>query len=92
MRTPLARRIESDASLNDVHLYLPHYDNEAVKNVIEDLQNVEHVPPTKTGSARELVILKRREGIDDVFEALNGLVTYRVNAVRKRTALRRLKD
>lgn len=92
VRTPLARRIESDASLNDVHLYLPHYDNEAVKNVIEDLQDVEHVPPTKTGSARELVILKRREGIDDVFEALNGLVTYRVNAVRKRTALRRLMD
>lgn len=92
VRTPLARRIESDASLNDVHLYLPHYDNEAVKNVIEDLQDIEHVPPTKTGSARELVILKRRSGIDDVFEALNGLVTYRVNAVRKRTALRRLMD
>jgi len=40
--------------------------------------------------ARELVILNRREGLEDVFEALKGLVTYRVNAVRKQSALRRL--
>jgi type III restriction enzyme len=90
VRTPLARRIEADASLNDVHLYLPHYDQEAVNAVIEDLKDVENVPPSETGTARELVILHRREGMDDVFEALKDLVTYRVNAVRKQSALRRL--
>jgi type III restriction enzyme len=90
VRTPLARRIEADSSLNDVHLYLPHYDQEAVNAVIEDLKDVENVPPSETGTARELVILNRREGLEDVFEAIKELVTYRVNAVRKQSALRRL--
>jgi type III restriction enzyme len=90
VRTPLARRIEADAFLNDVHLYLPHYDQEAVNAVIEDLKDVENVPPSETGTARELVILDRRRGLEDVFGAMKELVTYRVNAVRKQSALRRL--
>jgi type III restriction enzyme len=90
VRTPLARQIEADAALNDVHLYLPHYDTEAVNTVIEDLKDVENVPPSETGTARELVILNRRQGLEDVFEAIEDLVTYRVNAVRKQSALRRL--
>jgi type III restriction enzyme len=90
VRTPLARRIEADASLNDVHLFLPHYDQEAVNIVIEDLKDVENVPPSETGTSRELVILNRQEGLEDVFEAMKELVTYRVNAVRKQSALRRL--
>ncbi len=90
VRTPLARRIEVDAALNDVHLYLPHYDTEAVNAVIEDLKDVENVPPSETGLARELVILNRREGLEDLFEAIKKLVTYRVKAVRKQSALRRL--
>lgn len=90
VRTPLARRIEADASLNDVHLYLPHYNQEAVNAVIDDLKDVENVPPSETGTVRELVILNRREGLEDVFDALKELVTYRVNAVRKQSALRRL--
>lgn len=90
VRTPLARRIETDASLNDVHLYLPHYDQEAVNKVIDDLKDEENVPPAKTGTAREFVILNRRPGLDDVFEAIKELVTYRVDAVRKQSALRRL--
>ncbi|MGI6469719.1 MAG: hypothetical protein GXZ09_05735 [Syntrophomonadaceae bacterium] len=69
---------------------MPHYDQEAVNVVIEDLKDVENVPPSETGSARELVILNRREGLEDVFDALEQLVTYRVNAVRKQSALRRL--
>ena len=90
VRTPLARRVEADAALNDVHLFLPHYDQATVKSVIDDLKNVEDVPPSETGTSRELVTLHRREGMEDVFEALDELVTYRVNAVRKQSALRRL--
>ncbi len=90
IRTPLARRIEANASLNDVHLYLPHYDQEAVNVVIEDLKDVENVPPSEIGTARESKTLKRREGLEDVFDAMKELVTYRVNAVRKQSALRRL--
>lgn len=90
VRTPLARRVEADAVLNDVHLFLPHYDRATVEAVIEDLKNLEDVPPSETGTSRELVTLYRREGMEEVFEALGELVTYRVNAVRKQSALHRL--
>lgn len=90
VRTPLARRVEVDAALNDVHLFLPHFDQAAVESVIQDLKNVEDVPPSDPGTDRELVTLHRRKGIESTFEALGELVTYRVNAVRKQSALRRL--
>ena len=90
VRTPLARRIERDAALNDVHLYLPHFDTAAVQAVLKALENVEDVPPAETGSARELVVLGRRPGTEALFEALAETVTYRVGAVRSQSALRRL--
>ena len=90
VRTPLARRVESDAALNDVHLFLPRYDQATVESVIQDLKNVEDVPPSETGTSRELVTLFRREGMEKVFDAMAKLETYRVNAVRKQSALRRL--
>jgi type III restriction enzyme len=54
VRTPLARRIERDAALNDVHLFLPYFDDAAVKAVVEDLKDIEHTPPAEAGSSREL--------------------------------------
>jgi type III restriction enzyme len=89
VRTPLARRIEKDAALNDVHLFLPYFDAQAVQGVVAALQNQEQVPPAETGSSRELVVLKRREGTDALFAALDELVTYRVNAARAQSPLRR---
>ena len=90
VRTPLARRVQADAALNDVHLFLPHYDQTTVEAVVQDLKNVEDVPPAETGTVRELVTLHRRDGMDSVFEAMTKLVTYRTNAVRKQSSLRRL--
>ena len=90
VRSPLARRVEADAALNDVHLFLPHYDQATVESVIQDLKNVEDVPPSEIGIDREMVTLHRRHGIEDIFEAFDELVTYRVNAVRKQSNLRRL--
>ncbi|PZN75996.1 MAG: type III deoxyribonuclease [Candidatus Methylumidiphilus alinenensis] len=89
VRTPLARRIERDAALNDVHLFLPYFNAEAVQAVIDDLQTLEDIPPTETGSSRKLVVLKRREGTEPIFQALDNLVTYRVNAARSQSGLRR---
>lgn len=66
VRTPLARRIEKDAALNDVHLFLPYFDTNAVETVVNSLHNAEEVPPSETGSSRNLVVLKRREGSDQV--------------------------
>jgi type III restriction enzyme len=90
VRTPLARRVKANAALNDVHLFLPHYDQATVDSIIHDLKNVEDVPPSETGTSRELVTLYRRNGMEKVFEAVSELLTYRVNAVRKQSALRRL--
>ncbi len=90
VRTPLARRVERDAALNDVHLLLPHFDQAAVEAVIEDLKNVEDVPPVEKGTTRELVTLIRREGVEDLFAAMDKLITYRVDAFRKQSALRRV--
>jgi type III restriction enzyme len=92
VRAPLARRVEKDAALNDVHLFLPHYDQAAVELVIEDLKNVEDVPPSEAGSSRELVTLRRRVGTEEIFEAIQkiGLITYKVGAFRRQSHLRRL--
>ena len=90
VRTPLARRIERDATLNDVHLFLPYFDAEAVEAVAEDLKNVETAPPAETGSANDLVTLERRADAAGIFTAMGGLVTYRVNAARAQSHLRRL--
>jgi type III restriction enzyme len=89
VRTPLARRIEKDAALNDVHLFLPYFDTDAVENVVASLHNAEDVPPAEAGSSRYLVVLKRREGSEAIFAALDDLITYRVNAVRAQSPLRR---
>lgn len=89
VRTPLARRIEKDAALNDVHLFLPYFDTVAVESVVASLHNAEDVPPAETGSSRHLVVLKRREGTEAVFAALDELITYRVNAARAQSPLRR---
>ena len=90
VRTPLVRRIISDSSLNDVHLFLPHFNQATVDSVVQDLKNVEDVPPSETGTNKELLILNRRNGLESVFEAIRKLTTYRVNAVRKQRPLYRL--
>ena len=89
VRTPLARRIEKDAALNDVHLFLPYFDTGAVESVVASLHNAEDVPPAETGSSRNLVVLKRREGCEAIFAALDEVITYRVNAARAQSPLRR---
>lgn len=90
VRTPLARRVEVDTALNDVYLFLPYFNQETVETVIKDFNNSEDVPPVETVTTREQVILHRVSGLDDVFEAMNKLVTYRVNKTRKQSSLRRL--
>ncbi|MDR3364556.1 MAG: DEAD/DEAH box helicase family protein [Clostridiales Family XIII bacterium] len=89
IRTPLARRVESDAELNNVALYLPFFDEETVKNVEQALRDSEAIVPAETGTHREFVTLKRDPSFADVFSDMD-LITYRVDAARKQPALRRL--
>lgn len=41
VRTPLQCHINVDDSLNDVHLFLPHFNKSTVNDVIDELQNTE---------------------------------------------------
>lgn len=41
VRTPLQNHVEVDESLNDVHLFLPYFNKDTVKEVIDSLQNEE---------------------------------------------------
>lgn len=41
IRTPLQRRIAADDSLNEVRLFLPYFDRETVRNVVDALQDTE---------------------------------------------------
>ncbi len=91
VRTPLARRIESTAQLNDVHLYLPNFDKTAVDQIVKALQTSDDVVPTETGASTEFVTLNRRPGTESIFEAIEAveLVTYRVNTVRAQSDIKR---
>lgn len=41
IRTPMQMRIQVDDTLNEVHLYLPYFNKNTVKDVVEALQNSE---------------------------------------------------
>lgn len=90
IRTPLARRVDSDAELNNVSLYLPYYDAETVGKVIEALKDSENAAPADVGTDRQLVTLMRDPSYDDVFAAMGELVTYRIDSARKQSPLRLL--
>ena len=90
VRTPLAHRIEMNASLNAVHLFLPFFDQNTVNDVVRAFKEDENAAPTEAGLAPELVTLLRNPAYEDVFEHMNDLVTYRVEGIRKESNLKRL--
>ncbi|MEI2391235.1 DEAD/DEAH box helicase family protein [Priestia megaterium] len=90
VRTPLARRIQSDAELNDVSLFLPYYNEETVNSVIEALNKSEDIVPGEKGSASNLVTLKRNPIFDKIFSSMDKLITYKIDAARKQAPLKRL--
>lgn len=55
VRTPLQNRVLVDESLNDVHLYLPYFDEDTVKEVIDSLQESEggDIPTVLEGETYE---------------------------------------
>lgn len=62
VRTPMQMHIQVDDVLNDVHLYLPYFNEETVKNIVEELQSTEggNIPTEiygETASSRKFVTL-----------------------------------
>ncbi|TCI50359.1 type III deoxyribonuclease [Exiguobacterium sp. SH5S13] len=90
IRTPLARRISSNAELNNVNLFLPDFDEETVKEVIEALSSSEDASVSETGTSKKLVTLKRNPDFSDVFSSMGNLVTYKIDSSRKQSPIRLL--
>jgi type III restriction enzyme len=91
VRTPLARRIQGNELLNSVSLYLPYYNEEGLRRVIEHLKSdPDIVPPTEPEDGSNLVILTRRSGCDAIFRALEEIPTYQIDKTRKLSNIRRL--
>lgn len=92
VRTPLARRVEKDESLNSVSLFLPHYDATGVASVVDRLTDSDHefVPPTEVQPSTEAVTLHRADGSEPIFKALAKLRGYMVPTRRKVKQVRRM--
>jgi type III restriction enzyme len=90
IRTPLARRIESDEALNTVELFLPHYDTQNLESVLNALRNPEAhegVPSEVTTQAFEY---PRNPEFAAVFDHLATLKTFSIDRAPKMTDLKRV--
>lgn len=92
VRTPLARRVETEDFLNSVCLYLPHYDEEGLNRILDYLQNPDpgELPQIEVKKGEDLVSLHRNPELGDCFEAAESIATYIVSSVRKASDIRRL--
>jgi type III restriction enzyme len=92
VRTPLARRIDIDESLNSVALYLPHYDERELTSIITRLTapDPDMLPPIEVTLGEEALLLHRAEFIWDIFSLLERLPSYQVPTPRKTSQVRRL--
>jgi type III restriction enzyme len=89
IRTPLARRVESDEALNIVELFLPHYDTENLENVLNALRNPEAHEGVSSNVTTQAVEYPRYPALADVFKHLATLKTYSVDGAPKMTDLKR---
>jgi type III restriction enzyme len=90
VRTPLARRIPTDQTLNDVHCYLPRFDKEQVNGIVKRFtEGKGDEPPVEV--ITEPVRVWRNESIpSEVFELAEALPTYVVPGRIYRTQIARL--
>ena len=59
VRTPLARRVEDDEFLGSVALFLPHYDEDGLKAIVEKLEDPDTGSPVKVERKADLAIYGR---------------------------------
>lgn len=93
VRTPLAKRVSGNDLLNAVSLYLPYYDEKQLQAVISKLSEPDPdsgIPGSDVEDANKIVQLKRDAKRQKVFEAAEGLPTYKVEVVSRQSSARRL--
>ncbi len=92
VRTPLARRIDSDERLNTVSLYLPHYDEAGLRKVVDRLTTPDPtiLPPTEVRMGEQALTLERAADSGEAFAALGQLPSYVVPRAKKTSEVNRL--
>jgi type III restriction enzyme len=92
VRTPLARRVDTDEFLNTVSLYLPHYDRVGLQKVIDQLQAADPtiMPAVTVERGEDIVRLVRHPKLASCFEALELIPTYTIGRARRTSNVRRL--
>lgn len=89
VRTPLARSITENDALNACYVFLPHYDRNAVKSIVNYLNISGNVAIAATIEVRSASVpLPRRTGQDAVVAAIEKVPTYVVPVTPARSALR----
>jgi type III restriction enzyme len=90
VRTPLARRIATQNTLNDVHCYLPRFNRDQVDSIVKRFgEGKNDEPPVEM--ITDPVVLERNGAVpDEVVELLEGLPTYVVPGRIYRTQISRL--
>ncbi len=90
VRTPLARRIATDHTLNDVHCYLPRFNKQQVKTIVDRFaEGKNDEPPVEM--ITDPVTLEHNEDVPmEVFELAAKLPTYVVPGRIYRTQMSRL--
>lgn len=92
VRTPLARRVSTNELLNSVSLYLPHWDEDALSEVVGYLASPD--PELGIGTEvklrEETVELTLDPGLTAAAAVVNTLPTYSIERVAKTSNVRRL--
>lgn len=92
VRSPLARRIETNELLNSVSLYLPHYDSKGLERILKylrDPQSPDALPATVVTGA-ELISYQKAAGSEQAFKALAQLPSYIIERGPKFSEAKRL--
>ena len=93
VRSPLARRIEEQDSLNTAHVFLPHYNEHNVALVVKRLNDTGNEAVGESIKTRgEAIALGLRTDMPAAVAAVNAVPSYDVPSPRRREAVRVLAD
>ena len=90
VRTPLARRIATDQTLNDVHCYLPRFNRDQVEAIATRFSEGKSDEPPVEIIVNPVVLEHNQEVPDDVFDLFAELPSYVVPGRIYRTQMSRL--
>jgi len=93
VRTPLARRIDENDALNAAHVFLPHYNKQAVEEVVAKLDESGNAAIAGTiQDRRESILLPLREDLSAAVEAIQKVPSNLVPTRVRRQDIRILAD